>query len=75
MRQTNVYKVTLLVIDHEHMGKNETRVLLENMRYLFSSVLKIETAEVPWTDDHPLNLGPEEQAQAVAELFPPKDKE
>ena len=65
--RTNVYKMTLLVIDHDRMGEEETREVIEHHRYLFASVMDVQTAEVEWSDDHPLNTG--QRAQAFADLF------
>lgn len=66
---TKVYKITLLVIDLEDMGEEQTREALENARYLYASVLDTQTAEVEWHDAHPLNQSTETRAQAVAGLF------
>lgn len=67
---TKVYKMTVLVIDHEDMGEEETREAIENARYLFANVLDVQTAEVDWHDDHPLNGSEAEQRGCVAGLFP-----
>lgn len=71
---TKVYKITLLVIDLEDMGEEQTREALENARYLYASVLDTQTAEVEWHDDHPLNMGNAERAQAVESLFSTEPK-
>ena len=67
-----VYKVTLLVVDHDRLGEGETRDVLEHTKYpnhcIGPVVMDVQTAEVEWSDDHPLNTG--KQAQAFAELFP-----
>ena len=65
---TKVYKMTVLVIDHDDMGEEETREVIEHHRHLFASVMDVQTTEVEWDDDHPLNTG--KRAQAFAELFP-----
>jgi hypothetical protein len=54
------YQVTLLVIDHDHVGADGIIEVLENQRYpnrCISPEVK-RTVEVDigeWTDDHPLN--------------------
>lgn len=61
--------MTVLVIDHENMGEEQTREAIENARYLFASVLNTQTAEVEWHDDHPLNMRDTRRTQVVADLF------
>jgi hypothetical protein len=55
------YKVELLIIDHDKVGEEEMKYLIENVRYpnhcLHPHVMKITEKDIgPWTDDHPLNL-------------------
>lgn len=56
---TKVHKITLLVVDHDDLGAKESAVVLENARYpnhcMSPRVVSIETREVNWNDDHPLN--------------------
>ena len=68
--RTKVYKMTVLVIDHEGMGEEETREVIENARYIYASVLDTRTAEVEWSDDHPLNQSRESRAESLGVLFP-----
>ena len=50
------YKVELLVLDHDNMGEGEITFLLENVKYLYPSVMSIESKDIgEWDDDHPLN--------------------
>lgn len=55
-----VHKVTLLIIDTDDLGADGVREVLENTRYanhcISPDVKAIETVEVKWSDDHPLNL-------------------
>lgn len=54
-----VHKVTLLVVDHDDIGADEMKVVIENTRYpnrcISPDVMAVETCEVEWTDSHPLN--------------------
>lgn len=49
-----VHRVTLLVVDHDQLGEDGLRDWLEAR--CGASVLGVETREVEWRDDHPLNL-------------------
>ena len=68
-RPTQVHLVTLMVVDTDDMGADEVRALLEHAKYVSPSVLEIRTAEVDWSDDHPLNKA-DGWERAVADLFP-----
>lgn len=56
---TKVHKVILLVVDHDNLGPDEVAGVLEHTRYpndcMYPSVMAIETKEVEWSDEHPLN--------------------
>lgn len=68
---TKVHMVTVLVIDHDDLGPDGVRETLEHTKYpnwcMCPSVMDIQTREVEWSDDHPLNGG--KQEQAAKELF------
>ncbi len=57
--KTKVYKVTLMVVDHGDIGEKELRSVIESTRYpnrcITPSVFDVQTKEVDWDDDHPLN--------------------
>jgi hypothetical protein len=57
--KTKVYKIELLIVDHDNIGEDGVVALLENQRYpnraIYPSVQSIETREVYWSDNHPLN--------------------
>lgn len=54
-----VHRVTLLVVDTDDLGADEVKVVLENTKYpnhcIGPSVMQVDTVEVEWTDEHPLN--------------------
>ena len=56
---TKVYKVELMIIDHDGIGADQVRVVLENQRYpnhcISPEVANVEEREVEWSDEHPLN--------------------
>ena len=60
--------MTVIVVDHEDRGPKDTVRLLEDARYIFPQVQRVEVREVEdWDDDHPLNqVGWEDAAD---ELF------
>lgn len=57
--KVKVHKVELLVVDMDGLGAEEVGEVLENARYpnhcIGPTVQAIETREVEWSDDHPLN--------------------
>ena len=54
-----VYKIELLIIDHDALGPEEIRVVLENTNYpndcIRPRIASVEEREIEWTDDHSLN--------------------
>lgn len=55
----NVYKVELLIVDHDNIGVVEVRNVLENTHYpnrcIMPTVMEIRARKVEWSDEHPLN--------------------
>lgn len=55
----NVYKIELCVLDFDCLGEEEIKRVIENQKYpnyCISPVVKtIESREIEWSDDHPLN--------------------
>lgn len=54
------YKIEILVIDHDLMGEDEIKLVIENTKYpnrcMYPCVKKIQVADIgEWDDDHPLN--------------------
>lgn len=56
-----VYKIELLILDHDALGPEEVRVVLENANFpndcIRPQIASIEVREIEWADDHPLNQG------------------
>lgn len=56
---TKVYKVEVLIVNHDKLSEQEIRDVIENTRYpnrcIMPKVIKIESHEVEWSDEHPLN--------------------
>lgn len=54
-----VHRIVLLVVDHDDIGADEARDVIENARYpnrcIAPRVMETETREVEWSDEHPLN--------------------
>jgi len=54
-----VFKIEIMFIDFDQLGEEEIRLLIENTHYpnhiIAPSVSKMESIEVEWSDDHPLN--------------------
>ena len=72
---TKVHRLVVCIIDHDNLGPEQVAEVLENARYpnrcINPDVVSIETAEVEWSDDHPLNMRGTSKA-AFAELFAAK---
>jgi hypothetical protein len=56
-----VYKVSVLVIDHNEIGEKGIKSVLEHTMYpnhcIHPNVMGIESRDIgEWSDDHPLNL-------------------
>ena len=71
---TKVYKVTLLIIDHDNIGPSSAVHALEHTHYpnrcISPSVVSIEQAEVEWSDAHPLNQRHVDKCDEMRKLFP-----
>ena len=70
------YKITLLFIDFDEVGKDEAKDLIESARLPNhihpGTVMSIEEADIgAWHDDHPLNKF-STMAETFAEIFPDK---
>lgn len=65
------YKVELLVLDglNDEVGEGEIVYLLENLKYVFPSVMSIKSKDIgEWSDDHPLN-SPHTRKEYYQNLF------
>ena len=65
--KTQVHKVTLLIVDHDDCGADGVKDVLENTRYpnrcIDPTVMDVQTQEVEWSDDHPLNMLDQQTAE------------
>ena len=56
---TKVHRVEILIVDHDDLGADGIRQVLESTRYpnhcISPQVAAVQTREVDWTDGHPLN--------------------
>lgn len=57
---TKVFKVEVMIIDHDDLGAEEIKLVLENTRYpnhcINPQVMNFDERMVEWHDKHPLNL-------------------
>lgn len=52
------YKIELLVIDFENVGKMQCIEYLSEQKYLDVQIVDTQSADIgEWNDDHPLNSG------------------
>jgi hypothetical protein len=69
-----VYKITLLVVDHDALGAAEIKSVIEDTNYpndcIAPSVVGMDTREVTWSDGHPLNSHETKRAE-FQRLFGP----
>jgi hypothetical protein len=68
-----VYRVELLIIDHDGVG-DEIETVIENVRYpnhcIYPHVMRIESRDIgEWSDEHPLNSRATMEDE-YARLFP-----
>ena len=68
------YKITLLFLDFDEVGKDEAKYLIESARLPNhinpGTVMDLQVADIDeWSDDHPLNSRAT-RALAFAEIFP-----
>ena len=58
--RVKVYKIELLIVDHDNVGAEDIRTLIEDARYpnhcLSPQVKKMTESEIDWHDEHPLNM-------------------
>jgi hypothetical protein len=56
-----VHRVELLIVDTDDLGANSVAEVIENVRYpnhcIAPRVVNVDTREVDFDDDHPLNCG------------------
>jgi hypothetical protein len=68
----DVIKIELLIVNHDGLSATEIAETLENEKYpnycISPKVMSIETREVEWSEDHPLNKR-ETFVQTYKELF------
>lgn len=59
-RNVTVFSVTLMIVDHDRIGADGVRQVLEGARYsnrcISPLVIHTEAREVEWHERHPLNL-------------------
>jgi hypothetical protein len=68
------YEITLRIVDHDGIGAQDIRHVLENARYpnrcISPTVAHISEADIgEWDDDHPLNKNETADAE-WSRLFP-----
>jgi hypothetical protein len=50
------YKYTILIIDHENIGKDDISECFKNTNYINTEIMGIQEADIgEWNDEHPLN--------------------
>ncbi len=66
------YKIEILVLDFEDSGEESIRDLVERSRHLNAKVMSLKSADVDWSDEHPLNKCGT-SSRAYQDLFPAND--
>lgn len=71
-----VFKLEIFIADFDELGAEEIKQVLENANYpndcISPDVMKCESRDVEWSDDHPLN-GKDTFDEAVKKLFEEED--
>lgn len=52
---TKIYKIEVMVVDHENRFFEDVVSGLENCKYIYPRVISSAVREVEWSDGHPLN--------------------
>ena len=56
----DVFKIEILVIDHDELGSKEIAEVIQNTKYpnrcIYPQVKKMTVRSIEWSDDHPLNI-------------------
>ena len=68
------YKITLLIIDSDSVGKEEVVRILEDTKYpnycISPEVLDVKEVDIgEWSDEHPLNKFGVERNEYIKRLF------
>lgn len=53
--KAKAYKIELLVVDCDDTPEEDIICIIEQVRYIYPNVLSIQSKEIDWDDDHPLN--------------------
>mgnify|MGYP001557769479 CR=1 FL=1 len=65
--RVKIYKIELLIVDHDNVGAEEICSILENANYpndcISPQIMKVLESEVDWHDDHALNQGDESKEE------------
>lgn len=74
-----VYRVEVMIIDHDDRGSEEIKVTIENTRYgndcITPEVVKMDERDIgEWSDEHPLNLTDGWRAAYAALFATPEGK-
>lgn len=73
-----VFKLEIMVIDHDNIGYDEIKSVIENARYpnrcISPEIKSGEFASIEWSDDHPLNNRNTCEAEYI-KLFTGKDND
>lgn len=71
--KTKVYKLEVLIIDHDDSCESEIVSAIENTKYpnwcISPTVVNVKSVEVDWSDKHPLNNSLTKDEE-YARLFP-----
>jgi hypothetical protein len=68
------YKITLLIIDLDNVGKEEVVRILEDTKYpnycISPETLDVKEADIgEWSDEHPLNRSGAEKTNYIEKVF------
>lgn len=73
---TKVHQLIVYVVDHDKLGADEVKNVLENARYpnrcIHPVAVALQTREVEWHDNHPINMTATSR-KALEELFDTSD--
>jgi hypothetical protein len=68
-----IHKVELYIVDHDEVGAHDIEMVMEQVNYpndcITPHIISIKTAEIDYTDEHPLNYSDGREVEAFNKLF------
>lgn len=67
--ETKAYKIELLILDWEKRSEDDIKHMIKNVKYLYPTIISIESRDIDFDDNHPLNKSGDIFNEAYQALF------